>query len=78
MDNVVAGMYLNIVEYIDFEKQDELLEKIDMESKTEGVIQSLINHGRKTMLDELLENHSRVEVAEFLGISLTELNDMIK
>lgn len=78
LDNVVAGMYLNVVEYIEFKKQDELLEKIDMESKTEGVIQSLINHGRKTMLDELLENHSRVEVAEFLGISLTELNEMIK
>lgn len=55
---------------------------IDMEVKAEGVIESLFNQGfregRKSILYELLGNHSMVEVAEFLGISLSELNDMIK
>ena len=59
---------------------------IDMEEKTEGVIESLFNRGfrkgfregRKSMMDQLLENHSMVEVADFLGISISELNDMIK
>ncbi len=39
------GMYLNIVEYIEPEKQEEILEKIDMEATTEGVISGLINRG---------------------------------
>lgn len=82
LDNVVAGMYLNIVEYIEFEKQDKMLEKIDMETKTQGVIESLTNQsfvdGRKSLMDEFLENHSMEEVAGFLGISLSELQDMIK
>ena len=53
-----------------------------MEVKTEGVVESLFNQGfregRKSIIDRLLENHSMVEVAEFLGISISELNDMIK
>ena len=79
------GMYLNIVEYVDVEKQEELLELIDMESRTEGVIEGLINQGkmegrmegiieeRKNIINRLLESHSRAEVAKLLGISLTDL-----
>ena len=46
LGDVVTGMYLNIVEYVDSKMQDEMLEKIDMESKTEGVIEGLINQGK--------------------------------
>lgn len=46
LGDVVTGMYLNIVEYVDSNMQDEMLEKIDMESKTEGVIEGLINQGK--------------------------------
>ena len=57
-----------------------------MEAKTEGVIESFFNQGfregfregRKSLMDEFLENHSMEEVAGFLGISLSELQDMIK
>ena len=65
--------------------QGEMLEKIDMESKTEGVIEGLINQGksqgfgegRKSIIEMLLENHSMVEVADMLAMSLDELNDII-
>lgn len=30
LGDVVTGMYLNIVEYVDSKMQDEILEKIDM------------------------------------------------
>nr|WP_294998748.1 hypothetical protein [uncultured Methanobrevibacter sp.] len=86
LGNVVTGMYLNIVEYVDPKRQDEMLEKIDMESKTEGVIEALINEGktqgfgegRKSIIEMLLENHSMVEVANLLEISLNELKEIIK
>lgn len=59
---------------------------IDMEVKAEGVIESLFNQGfkegfregRKSILFEFLQHCSKIELAEFLGISLSELNDMIK
>ena len=41
LDEITLAMYLNIVEYVDIAKQDELLEMINMEEKCEGVIAQL-------------------------------------
>lgn len=38
LDGLIIGMYLNIVEYIDANKQQELLEMIEMAEISEGVI----------------------------------------
>ena len=39
LDGIIIGMYLNIVEYIDSEKQEELKEVINMEGRTKGVFE---------------------------------------
>ncbi len=81
LDGIIIGMYLNIVEYVDVEKQEGMLELIDMESRTEGVIEGLINQGeskgRKSIIDLLLKNNSKEDVARLLGISLNELMVMV-
>ncbi|WP_407374949.1 hypothetical protein [Methanobrevibacter sp.] len=38
-DKVVVGSYLNIVEYIDVDKQESLMEMIGMAEKAKGVLQ---------------------------------------
>lgn len=38
LDGLIIGMYLNIVEYIDVDKQQELMEMIEMAERSEGVI----------------------------------------
>ncbi len=81
LDVIIIGMYLNIVEYIEVEKQEDMLELIDMESRTEGVIEGLINQGvikgRKSVIDLLLKNNSRADVAKLLGIPLNDLRVMV-
>ncbi|MBE6500386.1 MAG: hypothetical protein E7Z80_07595 [Methanobrevibacter thaueri] len=78
-------MYLNICEYIKFEEQDELLEMIDMETRTRGIRESIFNEGknqgfndgRKSVVRDLAENYSIEEVAGILKISVNEVWDII-
>lgn len=90
LDGIVMGMYLNILEYVDLEKQEELMGMIDVEAKSEGIIAGLINkgkeegkvegkvEGKKDIILELLEFHSIEEVSELLHRDVSEIRDMIK
>ena len=46
LDNVILAMYLNILEYIDESKQEELMEMIGLTEKINGVISELKNAAR--------------------------------
>ena len=52
LDGVLIGMYLNIVEYIDSDKQDELKEMINMEGRTKGVFAQWKEEQRNEALKE--------------------------
>ena len=56
-DKVVVGSYLNIVEYIDEDKQKKLMEMIGMVEKAKGVLQ---------MYAEEIENKKEIEIARKL------------
>ena len=93
LDNVVMGMCLNICEYIEPEKQEELLEKIDMEEKVEGVIASLIKigerngerngekkgfgKGEKSIITKLLKNYSIEEISRMIDIKPNEIYNIL-
>ena len=47
LDEISVAMYLNIVEYVDEDKQDELLEMIDMDRKCEGIIAQIKKRSRR-------------------------------
>jgi hypothetical protein len=77
LDNVVMGMYLNIVEYIVPEKQEKILEKINMEATTEGVIAGLINQGQKNIIEELLNKYSIEEISDMIDMTPFEIHNII-
>lgn len=52
LDEITMGMYLNILEYIDVEKQEELMEMIDMAAKTEGMIAKMKREERDKGIEE--------------------------
>ena len=52
LDEIIVAMYLNIVEYVDSDKHDELLEMIDMEEKCEGIIAQIRNEGKEEWMNE--------------------------
>ena len=56
-DKVVVGSYLNIVEYIDEDKQKKLIEMLGMVEKAKGVLQ---------MYAEEIENKKEIEIARKL------------
>ena len=66
-------MYLNIIEYIDEEKQEELMEMIGVSEKVEGELAKIKNEGKKNIIDKLLANNSLEEVSRLLDISTTEI-----
>ena len=55
LDNVILAMYLNILEYIDEEKQEELMEMIGLTEKIEGIISGLKDIGREEGREEGIE-----------------------
>ena len=77
------GMYLNILEYIDLENQDELKEMIGVETRTKGVIASFkerkkafnqgINQGKKAIIGELLKKHSITAISSLINLSESEI-----
>lgn len=79
-------MYLNILEYVDDVKQEELMEMIDVEAKSEGVIAGLVNkgiekgkeQGEKSIILELLENYSIEDVSAMIHKDVDYIREIIK
>ncbi len=86
LDNVILAMYLNILEYIDESKQEELMEMIGLTEKINGVISELKNaaraegekNGRKDIINRLLEKFTSDDVSEMLEIEKTALLNMLE
>ena len=81
-DEIVVEMYLNIVEYIDDEKQDELMEMIDMVESYNGLISQIRNEGRnngkKEVINDLLKNFPIDVVAVLLSKKKSEIEEILK
>ena len=86
-------MYLNIIEYVERDKQEGLLEMINMAQTYQGVIAQIknegkdewtnrgmkkgINKGERNIILRLLKNHTFEEVAKLLEIKETELTNIL-
>ena len=82
-------MYLNILEYIEFEKQDNLIEMIDMATRTEGVFAKMKreernegrNEGRtegeRNIILELLKTNTLTEVSNMINKDVSEIQKII-
>lgn len=75
-DKVVVGSYLNIVEYIDEDKQEELMEMIGMAEKAKGVLQMYKEEMKEEFEKEieiakkLKGLHTPEEISKITGLSL--------
>ena len=91
LDKLVVGMYLNIVEYIDINRQEELMEMINLKEETQGIVAQLRNEGfnkgrletldeiKKSQLDFLLKSHSIEEISDFFGMPYEDaFNNLFK
>lgn len=65
-DEITIAMYLNILEYIDDDKQEELLEMINMAETVKGLVEMIKDEERKNIIGRILSFHSLEETAEFL------------
>ena len=86
-------MYLNIIEYVEIDKQEGLLEMINMAQTYQGVIAQIKNEGfedgknegfkdgknegERNIILRLLKNHTFEEVAKLLEIGETELTNIL-
>ena len=82
-------MYLNIIEYVESDKQEGLLEMINMAQTYQGVIAQIKNEGKdewtnrgmkkgeRNIILRLLKNHTFEEVAKLLEIKETELSNIL-
>ena len=85
VDEISVAMYLNIMEYVEEEKRDELLEMINMAEKVQGIIAQIKNEGRnegrsegrREIISRLLKNHGIEEVAMLLGMKTSEILKMV-
>ena len=85
LDGIAIGMYLNIVEYIDSEKQKKLMEMINMEGRTKGVFEQWkeeqknqgITQGEKNIIRELLKTHSIKEISKMINKSEVEIQKIV-
>ena len=82
LDGMVMGMYLNILEYIEAEEeQEKLKEMIDLAATQEGIVgfikqQGLdegFENGKRKIISDLLSHHSIEEVARRLDMSEGEI-----
>ena len=94
LDKLTLAMYLNILEYIDEEKQEKLMEMIGLAEKIEGVIAQIRNEGErkgkiegriegkregeKNIIKKLLKKYSPEEVCTILNIEKTTLTNILK
>ena len=85
LDGLIMGMYLNIIEYIDSEKQDKLMEDIEMAARTKGVFQQWkedqwnegLNQGEKNIILELLETNTIEEVSLMIHKDVSEIKKIL-
>ena len=83
-------MYLNIIEYVEIEKQENLLGMINMAEKYQGLIAQIKNegfedgekkgfeNGEKSIIFKLLQTFSIEVVADLLNKDIHEINEIIK
>jgi len=88
-DKMVLAMFLNIEEYFDEEKNEKLLEMINMAEAYQGVISEIKNEarnegriegrneGKKSIISRLLKKYSVDEVAEILEMKPSEIEYML-
>ena len=82
LDEIILGMYLNILE---FEKQDNLIEMIDMATRTEGVFAKMKreernegrNEGERNIILELLKTNTLTEVSNMINKDVSEIQKII-
>ena len=78
LDEMIIAMYLNILEYVpDTNRQEELMEMIKIAEKRVRLIESIKNEGfdegRMSLIKNANEVHSVEEIANFLCISVGEV-----
>ena len=85
IDEITIATYLNILEYVDVENQDELMEMIGMSEKCEGIVAQIKREskkegldegkmeGKKAMLESLLQNISLDDVVKYSGMDKSEI-----
>lgn len=85
IDEITLALYLNIIEYVEINKQEKLLEMINMAEKYQGLIAQIKNEGKeewtnkgeRNIIVRLLKNHTFDEVAKLLEIGTDELFDIL-
>lgn len=75
-DGIIIGMYLNIVEYIEPEKQKELLEMIDMAARTKGIFEQWKEEQKNEGINEGI--HKGISKGISKGITLGEKNIILE
>lgn len=90
LDEITLAMYLNIIEYVEIEKQENLLGMINMAEKYQGLIAQIKNegfedgekkgfeNGEKSIISKLLQTFSIEVVADLLNKDIHEINEIIK
>lgn len=82
LDEVIIASYLNIVEYIEEEKQDVLLEMIGMAEKVQTLVDQIENRGikkgEKSIICTLLETFSIDVVSELIHKDKNEILNLIE
>ncbi len=82
IDKMTIAMYLNIIEYIEPEKQKEYEEMIDVSAKLEGELAKIekkgIEKGEKNIIQKILKNYSNNDNPETLTIKKETLQKMLQ
>ena len=90
IEQIVRGMYLNILEYIDPEKQETLMEMIGVEdikqrgdfakirkAERENIEKRGEKRGKKEIVDSLLKNYPLKTVSEMINIPISEIRSIV-
>lgn len=82
LEDIILGMYLNILEYIELEKQEELKEMITMAARTEGIIARMKreerNEGQRNIIKELLKTYTIEEISKMINIDIQEIEKIMR
>lgn len=81
-DEMVLAMYLNIEEYVDDEKEEKLLEMINMAESYQGVISEIKNECRldaeREFIIELLQTFTLEEISKYLHREKSEIEKILR
>ena len=89
IDEIIMAMYLNILEYIEPDKIDNLMEMIEVTTRTEGVIAKMkreernigknngITQGERNIILELLKKYSLTEVSSMIEKDESEIRKIV-